>query len=79
MRGGREHMGKEKVDNYRAGYAAQDVRTTFLPTVVSTSGCIHGDLLCQGSPFPQQDSASKKKKVQDPLRLGKDPDKYTGC
>ena len=36
---------QEKIDKYRAGYAAQDVRKAFLPAVVSTSGRIHGDLL----------------------------------
>ena len=34
-----------KIDKYRAGYAALDVRKAFLPAVVSTSGRIHGDLL----------------------------------
>ena len=37
--------GQEKIDKYRAGYAALDVRKAFLPAVVSTSGRIHGDLL----------------------------------
>ena len=36
---------QEKIDKYRAGYAALDVRRAFLPAVVSTSGRIHGDLL----------------------------------
>ena len=36
---------QEKIDKYRAGYAAQGVRKAFLPAVVSTSGRIHGDLL----------------------------------
>ena len=36
---------QEKIDKYRAGYAAQDMRRAFLPAVVSTSGRIHGDLL----------------------------------
>ena len=36
---------QEKVDKYRAGYAAQDMRHAFLPAVVSTSGRIHGELL----------------------------------
>ena len=35
---------QEKVDKYRAGYAAQDMRHAFLPAVVSTSGRIHGEL-----------------------------------
>ena len=35
---------QEKVDKYRAGYAAQGMRHAFLPAVVSTSGRIHGDL-----------------------------------
>ena len=39
------HRAQEKIDKYRAGYAAQDVRKAFLPAVVSTSGRIHGDLL----------------------------------
>ena len=29
---------REKVDKYRAGYAAQEMRHAFLPAVVSTSG-----------------------------------------
>ena len=37
---------QEKIDKYRAGYAAQDMRRAFLPAVVSTSGRIHGDLGC---------------------------------
>ena len=36
---------QEKVDKYRAGYAAQGMRHAFLPAVVSTSGRIHGELL----------------------------------
>ena len=36
---------QEKVDKYRAGYAAQGMRHASLPAVVSTSGRIHGDLL----------------------------------
>ena len=32
---------QEKVDKYRAGYAAQGMRHAFLPAVVSTSGRIH--------------------------------------
>ena len=36
---------QEKINKYRAGYAALDVRRAFLPAVVSTSGRIHGDLL----------------------------------
>ena len=39
------HRAQEKIDKYRAGYAAQGVRKAFLPAVVSTSGRIHGDLL----------------------------------
>ena len=39
------HRAQEKIDKYRAGYAAPDVRKAFLPAVVSTSGRIHGDLL----------------------------------
>jgi gamma-glutamylcyclotransferase (GGCT)/AIG2-like uncharacterized protein YtfP len=39
------HRAQEKIDKYRAGYAALDVRKAFLPAVVSTSGRIHGDLL----------------------------------
>ena len=39
------HRAQEKIDKYRAGYAATDVRKAFLPAVVSTSGRIHGDLL----------------------------------
>ena len=39
------HRAQEKIDKYRAGYAALDVRRAFLPAVVSTSGRIHGDLL----------------------------------
>ena len=39
------HRAQEKIDKYRAGYAAQDMRRAFLPAVVSTSGRIHGDLL----------------------------------
>ena len=39
------HRAQEKIDKYRAGYAALDVRIAFLPAVVSTSGRIHGDLL----------------------------------
>ena len=39
------HRAREKIDKYRAGYAALDVRKAFLPAVVSTSGRIHGDLL----------------------------------
>ena len=37
------HRAQEKIDKYRAGYAATDVRKAFLPAVVSTSGRIHGD------------------------------------
>ena len=36
---------QEKIHKYRAGYAAQGMRHAFVPTVVSTSGCIYGDLL----------------------------------
>ena len=36
---------QEKVDKYRAGYAAGEMRHAFLPEVVSTSGRIHCDLL----------------------------------
>ena len=36
---------QEKVDKYRAGYAAQDMRRAFLPAVVSTSGRIHGEFV----------------------------------
>ena len=36
---------QERVDKYRAGYAAQGMRHASLPAVVSTSGRIHGDLL----------------------------------
>ena len=36
---------QEKVDKYRAGFAAQDMRRAFLPAVVSTSGRIHGEFL----------------------------------
>ena len=32
------HRAQEKIDKYRAGYAAQGVRKAFLPAVVSTSG-----------------------------------------
>ena len=39
------HRAQEKIDKYRAVYAATDVRKAFLPAVVSTSGRIHGDLL----------------------------------
>ena len=39
------HRAQEKINKYRAGYAATDVRRAFLPAVVSTSGRIHGDLL----------------------------------
>ena len=39
------HRAQEKINKYRAGYAALDVRRAFLPAVVSTSGRIHGDLL----------------------------------
>ncbi len=39
------HRAQEKVDKYRAGYAAQDSRRAFLPAVVSTSGRIHGEFL----------------------------------
>ena len=39
------HRAQEKIDKYRDGYAALDVRRAFLPAVVSTSGRIHGDLL----------------------------------
>ena len=39
------HRAQEKIDKYRAGYAALDMRRAFLPAVVSTSGRIHGDLL----------------------------------
>ena len=34
---------QEKVDKYRAGYAAQDMRHAFLPAVVSTSGPFTGN------------------------------------
>ena len=34
---------QEKIDKYRAGNAAQDMRRAFLPAVVSTSGRIHGE------------------------------------
>ena len=39
------HRAQEKIDKYRAGYAALDMRKAFLPAVVSTSGRIHGDPL----------------------------------
>ena len=44
------HRAQEKVDTYRAGFAAQDIRRDFLPAVggagvVSTSGRIHGEFL----------------------------------
>ena len=39
------HRALEKVDKYRAGYAAQDSCRTLLPAVVSTSGRIHGEFL----------------------------------
>ena len=39
------HRAQEKVDTYRAGFAAQDMRRDFLPAVVSTSGRIHGGFL----------------------------------
>ena len=32
------HRAQEKIDKYRAGYAALDARKAFLPAVVSTSG-----------------------------------------
>ena len=35
---------QEKVDKYREGYAAPGMRHAFLPTVVSTSGRVHGGL-----------------------------------
>ena len=39
------HRALEKVDKYRAGYAAQDSCRALLPAVVSTSGRIHGEFL----------------------------------
>ena len=39
------HRALEKVDKYRAGYAAQDSCRALLPAFVSTSGRIHGEFL----------------------------------
>ena len=36
---------QEKLDKYRGGYQARDLRHAFLPAIVSTSGRIHGELL----------------------------------
>ena len=42
---GHHQRAQEKVDKYRAGYAAQRMCHAFLPAVVSTSGRIHRDIL----------------------------------